>query len=273
MGIQVLKRFVAVAFVAMSGIALLPVLAATAEAVPLVAKAPVHNTGSADVGPGSTAISPEVAARMGDKFAALSNAQARISSGGGVQPNSCGSNGCSNTGTAPVPSPLYYEGQGNGGATYTCGPSATRNMVAGMTGTDYGEATFATWESTSSSTGTVISNISGALNTHFSTWGGWALHAPTSGSDLLSYVVTDVNATHPQASIQNVQTSYLPFWNGYSAKHYDIAYGYNISSQLVTIGEEWNHVSNGVNPFGSHTISASTDYSAVHGSPSGQMVW
>jgi hypothetical protein len=153
-------------------------------------------------------------------------------------------------------------------------PSQHANLVANMTGHDYGEHQFAIWEDTSSSTGTVIANIRNALNSHFSAYGSWSVHAPTSSSDLVADVVADTwSAAHPQMTIQNVDTYYLTFWNKHTAKHYDTDYGYSESSPTIYVAEEWDHTENGASPYGDHKISASFDYSAIDHSPTAEIVW
>src|SRR5689334_4319683 len=90
----------------------------------------VDNTGVADTAPASTDISPAVAARMQDKFDGLTRARAQIAArAAGVRsPQSCGSQGCSSTGHAPIANTLFFEGQGSTmwgtEPTWTCGPSA-----------------------------------------------------------------------------------------------------------------------------------------------------
>lgn len=79
---------------------------------------------------------------------------------------------------------IFYEGEGNGDKTYTCGPSATRNMIYNFLGIDYGEYQFQVWEDTSRYYGTNINNIVSTLNNHFSSYGGWRTLPPTSASNL-----------------------------------------------------------------------------------------
>ena len=170
--------------------------------------------------------------------------------------------------------PIHAEGDGNGGVGYTCGPSSTRNMVQGMTGTDYGEAHFVDAEHTSSSDGTDIGNIASALNSQFSNYDSWELEKPSSPADLLTYAVSDVHYGH-HGVIQNVNTIKLPFWGTHKARHYDLIEGYDTAGDgKIHIAEEWNHpYQNSPSPFGHQVAAATDDYAAVTSSPSGQIVW
>jgi hypothetical protein len=231
----------------------------------------IENTGVADTGPAAV-VAPSDQSKVNGRAAAL--AQLNAQSSGGASSFSCLPAGCPpSVYTLPIGT-IFYEGQGNGGATYTCGPSATRNMVYNMTGRDYGEAQFASWENTSSSIGTYITDIRSALNNHFSTWGSWGLDLPASKTDLMADTITDTYyATHRQEMIQNVQTSYLSFWNGHSAKHYDDVYGYDQPNSYIFVAEEWDHVEGTSSPYGKHRITATMDFNAVHGSPSKEVVY
>jgi hypothetical protein len=173
-----------------------------------------------------------------------------------------------------LPLVLHYEGQGNGNKTYTCGPASTRNLVQMMTGTDYGEHQFEAWEGTSSVNGTAIGNIASTLNNHFGSYDTFAVTHPTSGALVLADAQTIVGE-YSHEMVQNVLTNYLPFWGGHSAKHFDSVYGWSGSN--VTIGEEWDPPAIGLpvsygNPYGSHSLAATTDYTAIANSPTGQFV-
>lgn len=52
--------------------------------------------------------------------------------------------------------------------------------------------------------------------------------------------MADVALTQPV--IQNVQASYLPYFNGKSLTHYNISYGYNRPEKTVGVAEEWDPV-------------------------------
>lgn len=170
---------------------------------------------------------------------------------------------------------IFKEGQGNGKKSYTCGPSATRNLVYAKSGIDYGEAQFASWEGTTT-TGTAINNIASTLNTrvhqHFTD--ALMVDAPTSTTDLRAKVAADVYYKH--GSIPNVYTGYLTFFNGHYLRHYDVIYGY--SPTTLAFAEEWDPVyiygSASYQPYGKHAAEPLTNaYNAIHNSPTGQMVW
>jgi len=241
-----------------------------------------NNTGVADTSPVREGVSPDVATRMSPKLAALRIYRARLASGfltsntgSQASPFTCSSQGCPDYGSA-IASPLYYEGQGSTmwgkEPTWTCGPAATRNMTWVMAGFDAGEDTISRWEGTTTN-GTSLAAIRDTLNKYYAAWGGWAISTPSSGSDVLAYVETDVNQSYKQPIIQNVLTTYLPFFNGAAYRHFDLADGYKVSTGQVTVGEEWNHTYGGVQPYGYHTIGDSVDYNAVHASPTHQLVW
>lgn len=169
---------------------------------------------------------------------------------------------------------IHKEGEGNGKKSYTCGPSATRNMVQAMTGRDYGELQFEQWEGTTSSVGTYIGNIVSTLNGHFSAYGGWTLKTPTSTTDLRNAIIVDT-AGYNQSVILNVRTGYLSFFNGKYLNHYDVAQGYTATT--IQIAEEWDPIyiygsSSYGNPYGSHQEASTNVYNAVRYSPTGQIV-
>lgn len=171
---------------------------------------------------------------------------------------------------------LYREGEGNGWKWYTCGPSATRNMVHAYNGTNYAEDTIAGWEATTSS-GTSTDNITKAMNAHI---GGsvWYTKVPVSSSDYLTYVKGDTNLN--QSITQNQATQWLPFWNGHAAGHFNNAYGYNTgtSPNSVYVAEEWDPTVNGAggsygNPYGYHLVDLNSAYNATHNSLSRALVY
>jgi len=233
------------------------------------------DTGSA-IGPSAPDLSSLSSAQLvqiGDKEAAASYLSVLWSTG---VASPC-PDGCTWKYTPPSyypsqPTP-FYEGQGNAGKEYTCGPSATRNMVYAMTGQDFGEFQFEQWEGTSSSTGTATGNIMSTLNGHFSNWDTWTLETPSSPQQLVSYVATDTyQAKH--GVVMNVQTHALSFWNGAFTRHYDLAYGYNSGASSVAISEEWNHPANGGIPYGLHPNEPAINvFEAIHTSPSHQIVF
>ncbi|MGH3498585.1 MAG: hypothetical protein ACRDP1_14075 [Nocardioidaceae bacterium] len=215
--------------------------------------------------------------RFQPKLALLRVIQQEHPGAGRVSPRSCppGSPCVPNSGAGPLPHPLYAEGEGDGGKTYTCGPSATRNMVKGMTEVDYGEAQFVSWEHTTTD-GTSAVEIRDALNAHFFNYGAWNVHVPSSTNDLMGRVADDVY--YGQTTIQNVLTSPLPFWAHVAYEHFDVAYFYNFSTNDLGVADEWNHDTvtpdgGHVNPFGFHIFPAPSDYNAVVESPDRQVVW
>ncbi len=176
---------------------------------------------------------------------------------------------------------LWKEGQGNGKKSYTCGPSATRNMVAAMyhasTGSyqDFGENQFAVWEGTTTS-GTARANVAAALNSHFASFGSWTTTRPADKQVLLSRVVTA--AVYNQAVIMNVDTEFLGYWNRKALDHFNIAFGWktNDSPKKIAFGEEWDpefiygHSFDYGNPYGKHYVNLqkafeSVDNTAIHG--------
>lgn len=169
---------------------------------------------------------------------------------------------------------LHWEGQGNGNKGYTCGPAASRNVIQSLLGKDYGEAVFARWEHTSSSTGTSSAWIASALETHFGHIDTWSTIAPTSPSKLYAEVKLLVGGYH-HGTVQNVRTSYLPFWNGHATNHFNAAVGYTRST--ITVGEEWypakiGRSSNYGQPYGFHAVTPTADYKAIHYAPSHRFI-
>lgn len=174
------------------------------------------------------------------------------------------------------PSTLYFEGQGNLDSSgvpkkYTCGPSATRNLLSAIGAPDPGEKSLENWEDTSSQTGTVFANIVRTLNGRYKNYGSWAGKKPDTPKKLLGRVVTDV-FYYDMPLVSNVQTRYLSFWNGHSAKHYNLISGYNTDSSKLRYAEEWNTTKNGVtgygNPYGYHMEPVANGWNALHFSPS-----
>lgn len=170
---------------------------------------------------------------------------------------------------------IWKEGEGNGKKSYTCGPAATRNMVAAMYAShgqgyvDFGEAQFASWEGTTTS-GTSRANVAAALNNHFSQFGSWATSRPSSKDSLLGKVAVDTRTYH-QSVILNVNTGEYNWWNGKSLGHFDFAYGFDNtgSTDYVKVAEEWDPIyiygsSSYGNPYGRHPMTPLADaYRAV----------
>jgi len=172
---------------------------------------------------------------------------------------------------------IFKEGEGNGKKSYTCGPSATRNMVAAMymrkTGAlrDFGEAQFEDWEGTTTS-GTSRANIANALNAHFSSFGHWTTSRPATASEFYNIVKSDTYTYH-QSVITNVDTEYLPFFAGHALDHFDFVYGYYLDGNEhdLRFGEEWDPVyiygSSSYNPYGHHPASLADAFTAISHTP------
>lgn len=171
--------------------------------------------------------------------------------------------------------PLYKEGQGNNKAHWTCGPAATRNMVAAMykhrdgTYKDFGEAQFATWEGTTTS-GTARANVAAALNNHFSAFGHWTTSRPVDKLEYLSDVISDTQ--YHQSVIANIDTEELNFWNSKALDHFDFVFGYDTTdstTKYIWVGEEWDPIyiygsSSYGNPYGFHKVTLASAFRAVN---------
>ena len=168
---------------------------------------------------------------------------------------------------------IYKEGQGNGKKSYTCGPSATRNMVAAMYKhrdgeyKDFGEDQFDTWEGTTTD-GTSRANVAAALNNHFASFGHWITTRPADRTEYLSYVISD--SQYHQSVIANIDTEELSFFNDKALNHFDFVYGYDNTetTRYVYIGEEWDPIfiygsSSYGNPYGHHKEVLAHAFSAV----------
>ena len=200
---------------------------------------------------------------------------------------------CPPRNTVALGAKLYYEGESNNDPNtgypkrYTCGPAATRNMVSAMGAADPGEWALQQWEQTNKPTseggngaGTYMGSIVKTLNDHYAGWGpgAWEAYKPLTANKLFARVVTDVGK-YRAPLVENVDTQYLPFWNGHSTSHYDTLQGYNYNSSELYIGEEWDTSVNNVgtsqygNPYGYHWTNMNNPYNAVHGSPSGDVTF
>lgn len=177
---------------------------------------------------------------------------------------------------------IFKEGQGDGRRSYTCGPAATRNMVAAMYKRRDGyyknisENQFAIWEGTTTS-GTARANIAATLNNHFSAFGHWKTWRPADRFDLLATIADDTYRYH-QSVILNVDTEYYSFFNGKALNHFDFSYGYDnrdSSKRMVYVGEEWNPIfiygsSSYGNPYGKHkeqlwNVWQAVNHTSIHG--------
>ena len=183
---------------------------------------------------------------------------------------------------------IKMEGEGNGKKSYTCGPSATRNMVSAMykqnTGAyhDVAEATYATWEGTTTA-GTSRANVAAALNAHFGSMGSWVTSRPSDKASLLSTVIVDTKL-YGQSVITNVDTEYLDFYannNGvgnHALDHFNFVYGYDTTddaTRYLYVADEWNPVyiygsASYQNPYGRHKevlshVFTAVDHTSIHG--------
>lgn len=167
---------------------------------------------------------------------------------------------------------IYWEGENNGNAWWTCGPASTRNLVKTRLGTDYGENQFAVWEGTTTQNGTYIGNITATLNNHFSNIDTFGLFHETTANNLLIDTQAIVGE-YGHEYIQNVRTDKLWFWNGHRADHYDGVFGWH--NQSVYVSEEWYPAKIGITssygqPYGERNISTAADLTAINYSPTTQ---
>jgi hypothetical protein len=168
---------------------------------------------------------------------------------------------------------IFKEGQGNGKKSYTCGPSATRNMVYAMykakTGAynDFGEGAFETWEGTTTN-GTSTANIAATLNNHFGSLGSWSTHKATSKDDYINWVSADTQTFH-ESVIVAVDTEELAYFNNKALDHINLDYGYDSSgaTKYIYKAEEWDPIftygsSSYGNPYGKHKIGLTQAFNA-----------
>lgn len=168
---------------------------------------------------------------------------------------------------------IFREGEGNGKKSYTCGPSATRNMVAAMYKRrlgiyrDFTEQQFAEWELTDTS-GTSRANVMKALNLHFSSYGHWTTSRPATATDYFNAVKVDTYSYH-QSVIANVDTEELTFFGDHALNHFDFVYGYALdgSTHYLSIAEEWDPVyiygSASYQPYGKHKERLTYAFNAI----------
>ncbi len=235
----------------------------------------VESTGAGGIGPDPYQPPAELLPALKAKQAQVDALDAQLDSGGAL-PACGGATTCAPTSYALPNLVIHKEGEGDGKKSYTCGPAATRNMIQTLTGRNITEATYATWEKTTSSNGTYIGDIASALNTHFSTTGSWAVYAMTSTTLLKGYVINDTY-TDGMGIIEHVDTGYLSFFNGKHLGHYDMIYGYSSSGGYIKIAEEWDPIyvhgsSSYGNPFGTHSEPVANVYSAIRHSNSQSIV-
>lgn len=168
---------------------------------------------------------------------------------------------------------IFKEGEGNGKKSYTCGPSATRNMVAAMYKRnlgiyrDFTEQAFEQWELTDES-GTSRDNVMKTLNVHFSDYGHWTTSRPATATDYFNAVKVDTYSYH-QSVIANIDTEELSFFGDHALNHFDFVYGYALdgSTHYLSIAEEWNPVyiygSASYQPYGRHKERLTNAFSAI----------
>jgi len=267
------------------------VAAAASSPAPITANT-LTNTGVADTGPATYVPPTSAAAGVAAKLRLLADMRSdhtAVSNGGSSQviPNVI---------TYPTYWNLsgvidHYESEGNyctANATgcywngsnwmhsYTCGPASTRNLVQMLTGTNNPEATYQSWEGTTTD-GTSISAIASTLNTHYGNWESWSVYHPTSASDLWNNMAIDLYS-YITSVVQNVNTYYLDYFNGASLAHFNTVYGW-ASYSTLNIDEEWNTTmvfgSSAWygNPWGLHTEDLNLDYAAVSNSISTDIVF
>ncbi len=168
----------------------------------------------------------------------------------------------------------YYLGAGHHWqeTNYTCGPSATRNLIRAMAGVDEGEVKLAALMSTDPYVGTHIDRIADVLNSRYWGFDYFSLNTPTSPAGLLASTKNIVgNAGH--GMVANVQTGYLWYWQGQWTTHYNLVYGW--SGQNIFVFDEYNTAAlgyRGSNPAGYWPVAANNLYAAIRNSPTGQFV-
>jgi hypothetical protein len=165
--------------------------------------------------------------------------------------------------------PLTYQQTG-----HTCGPASTRLVIWQLTGTDHGEATYTDYEGTTSN-GTSVQGVREGLNRDAPSNEKFGIGHPDSPDQLMTWITEDVEK-YGSSLVENVDTEYLPFWNGHSAWHFDVIYGYDhYSGGHVDIAEEYDpSFGGGSSPYGHHTgVSLGDVYAAVHNGPSGDIIW
>jgi hypothetical protein len=160
---------------------------------------------------------------------------------------------------------VLKEGEGNGGAWWTCGPSATRNVVAALFKHATGsyrylpEAVIGRWEGTSRH-GTGRANIVTALNgqiRRLHNFGTWKTVRPKDAIDYLFNVVV-TTGMRKRPIIANVDTEFLDYFgasDGRGLDHFNIVYG----SMTTKAGKTYLRVAEEYDPhrrYGSYTTSA-----------------
>lgn len=180
---------------------------------------------------------------------------------------------------------ILKEGEGNGGAWWTCGPSATRNAVAALFKRHTGsyrylsEAQIAGWEGTTRH-GTARANVATTLNRQvrrLHDFGVWQTVSPRDAIDYLDNVVIDTGL-RKRAIIANVDSEYLDNFKKAGSRgldHFDIVYGSKTTRALKTyvrLAEEYDprrHFGRYVTdpPYGKYWIPLAHAFAAVNHTP------
>jgi hypothetical protein len=174
---------------------------------------------------------------------------------------------------------------------WTCGPSATRIVLGGMTGNDFGEGQSMSWSKADGryeggsglageentldpygpqEGGTYPNPIARTLNAHQGR-NPYTYYSPGGPTELLGDISTDVGDSRYRVGVvEDIATQYLPFWGGKAYGHYDVIYGYDYySSGHVMIYDEYNapRWESGANyqPLGAHTVTLQQDWNAEYG--------
>lgn len=171
---------------------------------------------------------------------------------------------------------IFREGEGNGKKYWTCGPSATRNVIAALykrrTGRyrDLTEQYFERIEGTRR-VGTARDNIADALNTNLPRLGHWSSLRPRNQDEYLGWVMANTLLLG-RAVIANVDTDELGFWTGRNRGHFNFVYGYDARTRTLRVGEEFDSTylfgtAKRDNPYGKHSIPLRKAFAAINDSP------
>jgi len=172
---------------------------------------------------------------------------------------------------------LYKEGEGNGRKSYTCGPSAARNMISALMKRKKGH--YSTLEESyferilgTTREGTARRNIADGLNAHFPDLGGWFTTRPATANAYLAYVMIDTQRLG-RAVIANLDTEHLRRYNRKHLAHFNIVFGYDTrAGKRLRIGEEWDPIyiygsSSYGNPYGKFWEPLDRAFEAIDASP------
>ncbi|HEY4267291.1 MAG TPA: hypothetical protein VGM94_03770 [Galbitalea sp.] len=177
---------------------------------------------------------------------------------------------------------LLKEGQGDGGAWWTCGPSATRNLVSAMykrlTGSykDFGEQKIGAMEGTTHH-GTARANVASALNKYFPRtkhFGPWITTRPSNAAMYFHTVAVTVDLKL-RPLIANIDTEYLSYFgqsDGNGLDHFNLVYGSRTTTDgkvYLRVAEEWDpHRAYGMYansaPYGKYWVPLSQAFNAIN---------